>query len=135
MDPMSQPTLLPQPVLLRRVEVIPGRGRGRTIGIPTINVSLASVPENLKRGIYACKIILGDLVYPGALHYGPRPAFHDTETMEIHVIDETIVVVPTTVDLEITGFIRGVENFTDTEALKEAIRGDIQVARAMLNIA
>ncbi len=135
MQPRSRLLPLPESVFLRGVQVVPGRGRGRAIGIPTINVSLASVPEHLERGIYACRITIDGTIYPGALHYGPRPAFNDTETMEIHVIDRAIGNVPPAVDLEIVGFIRGVENFPSTEALKEAIGDDIEAARGMLDIA
>lgn len=123
---------LPEAILIRNATVVSGRGRGRAIGVPTINVELTSVPPELERGIYACRITLEGKRYPGALHYGPRPVFRDTETMEIHIIDTDVKDIPKTVDLEIVGFIRGVENFPDVEALKEAIRSDISASRAML---
>lgn len=124
--------LLSKSVHIRGAKVVSGRGRGKAIGIPTINIELASVPDALKRGIYACRITLGSTVHNGALHFGPRPAFNDTETMEIHIIDEVITDVPPTVDLDILAYIRGVENFSSTEDLVRAIRKDIDVSRGIL---
>jgi riboflavin kinase/FMN adenylyltransferase len=123
---------LHQTIQLKNVLVVTGSGRGKKIGIPTINVTLAAVPEDLPRGIYACRITLGDKTYPGALHYGPRPVFQDTESMEIHVIDANITDVPATVDLEIVAFIRSVADFPDVPALLVAIRNDIAAARGIL---
>jgi len=124
--------LLPKPIHIRGVNVVSGRGRGKTIGIPTINVELSSVPDALRRGIYACRITLGSTIYDGALHYGPRLAFNDSETMEVHIIDEVITDVPATVDIDIVAYIRSVENFKSTEDLVSAIQSDIDISRGIL---
>ena len=132
MEVARSPLRLPNIIRISGAKVVSGRGRGRTIGIPTINVEPTSVPPSLARGIYACTIRIGAETFAGALHYGPRPAFNDTETMEIHVIDAEVKTVTPTVDLALVAFLRGVENFPDVESLKKAIAGDIEAARAML---
>ncbi len=124
--------LLAPPIVLKQANVITGRSRGRRIGIPTINLELANLPKELKLGIYACWIMINDKKYRGAMHYGLRPVFKDTETLEVHILDETIMDEPKTVDLEIVGFIRDVEDFPSPEALVERIRRDIEEARLML---
>ena len=112
--------------------VIPGRSRGRKIGVPTINLDPMQGPKNLSHGIYACLITIAGKKHKGAMHYGPRPVFHDTVTLEIHVLDEAIGVVPESVDVTIVGRIRDVQDFSNVEGLQEAIASDISAARAIL---
>ncbi len=124
---------LKSPILLQNAKVIAGRGRGKGLGIPTINIDLSAVPKDLEHGIYACRITLAGKTYKGAMHYGPRLVFKDSVTFEVHIIDEAIDSVPETADIEIVGFIRPVQDFPNPEALVERIRRDIEEARAMLS--
>lgn len=120
-------------VIITDAKVISGAGRGKGLGIPTINIDLSAVPDKLAHGIYACRITVDKKIHMGAMHYGPRPVFKDTETFEVHIIDETVDVVPETVDIEIIGFIRPVQDFSSAEALVERIQKDIEEARGMLS--
>lgn len=126
------PHTLPTPIVLKNARIIPGRSRGRRIGIPTINLDLTNLPKELKHGIYACWISIDGKKYRGAMHFGPRPVFNDTETLEIHIFDETLTLEPKNVDVDIVGYIRGVEDFPSPEALVERIQKDIEEARGML---
>lgn len=130
-EPPATPKLL-KPIAIRGANVVPGRGRGKTIGIPTINVEISSAPAELTHGIYACDVLLNGKKYMGAMHFGERPAFNDTETLEVHIIDETVTEVPATIDMTVVERLRGVEDFTTTEALVARIREDIDRARAIL---
>lgn len=120
------------PLSIKNAAVVGGRGRGKTIGIPTINIDPANAPEELKCGIYACFVTINGTKFKGAMHYGPRPVFKDTETLEIHILDAAPADIPATVDIDIIGRIRDVEDFATPEALTERIQGDIAEARAML---
>ena len=57
---------------------IKGKGRGKPMGFPTINLK---IPENfeLKDGIYAAKVVIENITFVGALHYGPVPTFSEQE--------------------------------------------------------
>lgn len=116
---------------------ISGTGRGREYGIPTININLASVPEQLQEGIYACFVnIEGDPVqYLGAMHYGPRPVFQDSRACEIHLIDTDLSTLPATVTVSVVQYLREIRDFPSTEALKEQILDDIDECRAILGAA
>ncbi len=105
------------------------------MGIPTLNIALTSAPKTLAHGIYACLISFGGKTYQGAMHFGPRPVFKDTDALEVHVLDSIIDQPPVSVDLDIIGKIREVKDFPNAEALKEAIAQDIAAARAMLDAA
>lgn len=123
---------LTSPIVISKAKVIRGRGRGKDIGFPTINIDLASIPTALAHGIYACRMRLGGTSYNGAIHYGPRPVFKDTVTFEVHIIGESVHTVPNTADITVVGFIRNIADFESTEALVKQIKKDIEEARGML---
>lgn len=125
--------LLPAPVTINDARVIPGRGRGKGLGVPTINIDLSVVPKDLSHGIYACRITLAGKTYDGAMHYGPRPVFRDGVAFEVHILDETPGDIPASVDIEIVGFIRTIADFASPEALVARIQKDIEEARGMLS--
>ncbi len=67
------------------------------------------------------------------MHYGLRPVFKDTGTLEVHVLDAAIEELPATADIDIVGRIRDVQDFPSTETLQSAIAADILAVRAMLD--
>jgi len=65
---------------------IKGKGRGKPMGFPTINLK---IPDNfeLKDGIYAAKVSIENKIFKGALHYGPVPTFAEQEkSLEVYLI-------------------------------------------------
>lgn len=135
MNPAPEPpanSKLPEPIRITAAPIVSGASRGRRIGIPTLNIDLSVIPKELQHGIYACWIRIGDKQYRGAMHYGPRPVFQDSETFEVHVLDAVLNESPETVDIDIVARIRDVQNLESIEALKKAIAADIEAVRAML---
>ena len=120
------------PALRFSAHVVHGAGRGRKLKIPTINVALGDAPPSLMHGVYACRIVLDDRQYMGAMHYGPRPVFADSESLEVHVLDAALTAVPEEVTLEVVARLRDVQNFPDAQSLKNAIADDIRSVRAIL---
>ena len=102
------------------------------IGIPTLNIELSAAPETLDHGVYACLISFEGAQHQGAMHFGPRPVFKDTDTLEVHVLDTTIATAPKTVDIEVIAKLRAIRKFSSVEALKQGIQGDIDATRAIL---
>ncbi len=129
----SRPTLLPETVMITGAKVVSGAGRGRTIGIPTLNVELGSAPKNLEHGVFACHITFDGKKHAGAMHFGPRPVFKDTDSLEVHVLDATIAVRPERVNIAVIAKIRDITNFAGIDALKQAIAADISAVRAILS--
>ncbi len=111
-----------------------GSGRGKTLSVPTINVSLDDVPTELAEGIYACLLHIGDATYNGAMHYGPRPVFNDSDSCEVHLIDNTLDSVPNVVEIEPIQRIRDVQDFANAEALTTQMRKDIAEIRGILGL-
>ena len=123
------------PSILFKGKIIPGHGRGKALGAPTLNLE---VKENCPaHGIYAARV----LGHPAALHIGPRPTFHEDDvSVEAHLLDvaagqDLTLDFPQygdTVEVEIVGWIREVEKFDSPEALKKQIEQVIVVARKLL---
>lgn len=92
----------------------------------------------MSEGIYACFVTLhydgarSEGPYPAAMHYGPRPVFHDTVSCEIHVIDVTPSRPPQRIEVQIVARLRDVEDFPSVDALREQMRRDIEEARERL---
>src|SRR5205814_9684917 len=68
--------------------VVPGVGRGRTIGVPTANVT---VPEKIvlpANGVYAVFFRVDGQHLPGAANLGVRPTFGGAgRSLEVHLLD------------------------------------------------
>src|SRR5438445_2931214 len=70
-----------------RGRVVRGAGRGRTIGIPTINLEPPDARKLLPPdGVYAVAVRIGKRQYGGMMNQGPRPTFGEqARTLEIHL--------------------------------------------------
>ena len=119
--------------MITGAKVVSGAGRGRAIGIPTLNVELSSAPKNLEHGVFACRIDFDGKEHTGAMHFGPRPVFRDTDSLEVHVLDTNIAVRPDRVNIAVIAKIRDIANFENVDALKTAIAEDISAVRAILS--
>ncbi len=132
-NPQHPTRRLSPSILIKNAFVVHGSGRGKGLGIPTINIEPSAIPKELEHGIYACWIKFSGKQFQGAVHYGPRPVFKDCETFEVHVLDATIDSSPLTVDIDIIGKIREIKDFPSVKALKEAIAADIAIIRSVLS--
>jgi riboflavin kinase/FMN adenylyltransferase len=118
-----------------------GAGRGRTIGIPTINLAPPDPRKLLPPdGVYAVWVELGRTGdggrcgrYGGMLNQGPRPTFGVTaRALEIHLFDFTGDLYGETVTVEWARRLRDVQTFPSRDALVDQIGRDAIAARAIL---
>lgn len=113
--------------------VVPGDARGRTIGIPTANIS---VPEGLVRpagGVYAVRCLVDEVVYAGVSNVGTRPTFGGgEETIEVHLLDVEIDLYDRVVRVQFIDRIRNEQRFASVDALVAQIESDISSARSIL---
>lgn len=110
--------------------VVPGAGRGRTLGIPTINVG--EVPDRKllpPDGVYAAIVEWRDGRAGGMLNQGPRPTFGDAgRSLEVNLfgVDENLY--GDWVRVEWIERLRDVRSFTSAAALKKQLERDRAVA-------
>ena len=125
-----------------RSTVVRGAGRGRTIGIPTINLEPPDARKLLPPdGVYAVRVVVGKREtgngnrYGGMMNQGPRPTFGEqARTLEIHLFDFDGELYGETVQVEWVRRLRAVQAFSSRDALVTQLEHDRAAARASLNL-
>ena len=114
--------------------VVPGRGLGHTIGIPTANLQ---VPEGIllpKSGVYACQALAEGKLYPAVTNIGSRPTVKGSHvTVEPWLLDFQGDLYGKTVTLSFHEYLRPEEKFPSLEELKAQILKDAAKTRALLS--
>lgn len=115
--------------------VIPGDGRGRTIGIPTANLEIW--PERLipRQGVYACRVEVDGTSLQAVTNIGLRPTFGEhtgNAWVETHVLDYSADLYGHQLQLSFIERLRDERRFSGVDALVEQINLDIQQARTIL---
>ena len=100
---------------------------GRTIGIPTANLSVSKnliIPGD---GIYAAKVNVNNQIYKGALSIGNRPVIKedDSRKIEVYIIDFNKNIYGELIEISIISKIRNQENYGSLEELRFQIDKDI----------
>jgi riboflavin kinase/FMN adenylyltransferase len=113
-------------------KIVAGAGRGRTLGFPTANIE-AERPVLVPPGVYACRLVVGDVVHRAVLNAGVRPTFEETVfTLEAHVLDFAGDLYGRPVRLDFVEHLRPERKFPGIDALKEQIAADLDAARRAL---
>ncbi len=113
-----------------------GAGRGRTIGIPTLNLAPPDPRKLLPPdGVYAVRVRWRGTRYGGMMNQGPRPTFGIAErALEIHLFDFDGELYGDTVHVEWVRRLRDVQTFPSRDALVEQLARDARAARDSLNL-
>jgi len=110
--------------------VLPGDKRGTELGFPTLNQEVKTDMAVPADGVYASRTHTGGEILPSVTFIGTRPTFGGTRRLvETHVFDHSGPFTDKMAEVEFIERIRGEEKFRDAEALKSAIRNDIQKAK------
>ena len=115
---------------------IKGKGRGKFLGYPTINMAIPADFE-LDEGIYAVCVTVQGTRFRGAMHWGPVPTFDATEpSLEVFVLgadgvlDHADVSV---VSIEIVKKLRDIIKFPSVDTLTTQMDKDVRLARQILS--
>lgn len=116
-----------------------GAGRGRSLGIPTVNLTEVAtlIPRD---GVYAglawldpaAGVRQGVAAGPwiAACHIGPNATFGERQrSVEAHLLDFQADLYGQFVDLDLIQLLRGTRAFASVEEMMEQIRGDIAETR------
>jgi riboflavin kinase / FMN adenylyltransferase len=98
-------------------QVVKGKGMGRELGFPTINLN---VNEKIEDGVYVCKVEIDAEVFNGAM-------FCKGNCVEIHLLDFDDDVYGKQVKVFMGRRIRDVEKFTEDEELSKQIEKDVEL--------
>lgn len=107
-------------------KVKPGRGLGRKLGFPTLNIPY----EGELRGVYVAKLMLDGSWFKAAVNIGARPTLDDEEVLcEIYVLDWQGEAPDGELTLKLIKKIREIEKFPSLELLIERIAKDAEFVK------
>lgn len=106
-----------------KAKVVKGKGRGKKIGFPTIN--LDPVNFNIDYGVYLVEAKIGKKTYKGLLHFGRKETFNEGVSVEAHLKDFNFEVCPKNVIIKILKRIRDIRKFNNVDELKDQIKKDL----------
>jgi riboflavin kinase/FMN adenylyltransferase len=115
--------------------VIPGDGRGRTIGIPTANVDVPQQKVFPANGVYACWGHVDSVKYRAMVNVGVRPTFTGGDVaprVEAHLMDYDADLYGKRLKLEFVERLRGEQKFPSVDALVAQVRSDIERGKEIL---
>ena len=106
--------------------VTPGEGRGRTIGMPTLNLAGPPAAKALPPdGVYAARVEWGGGTAGAMLNQGPRPTVGDlTRSIEAHLFDFSENLYGRTVRVEWVERLRDIQRFPSLDALRAQLALD-----------
>jgi riboflavin kinase/FMN adenylyltransferase len=115
-------------------EVVPGDGRGRTIGFPTANLGRVPARKLLPPdGVYAVRVEWRGGRAEGMMNQGGRPTFQQGErSLEVHLLDWEGPLYGEWLKVEWVARLRDVRRFASADALRAQLERDRQAARAAL---
>lgn len=103
-------------------KVIPGRGLGRTLGIPTANMEIPTGLVLPQKGVYACKTVIEGREYLAVTNIGSRPTVEGHHvTVEPWILDFEGDLYGKEITLELHKFLRPEQKFASLEELKAEI--------------
>lgn len=115
---------------MRTGEVVSGRKLGRTLGIPTANLSIAEGIVQLPFGVYACKATVEGKTYLAVTNIGNRPTVGGHRiTVEPWLLDFDGDLYGKALTLYFYSFLRPEQKFPSLEALKEEITKNARETR------
>jgi FAD synthase len=115
---------------------IKGKGRGKFIGYPTINLAVPAGFE-LDNGIYAVWVTITQTRLRGAMHWGPIPTFDEPhKSLEVYILEigdhEMTHTDMSQITVEVVEKIREITKFPSINTLTKQIEKDVLEVRKIL---
>lgn len=113
--------------------VVPGSSRGRSIGIPTINLSIPTEKLLPPDGVYAVRVNSAKGAFGGMMNLGGRPTFGEMDRVpEIHLFDASGDWYGDAVWVEFVTRLRDTVKFPGVKELVAQLSRDAESARFAL---
>lgn len=131
-DVVGAKTLLGYPFFFRG-RVVPGDGRGRTLGFPTANIRYPEKKIIPERGVYAASVLIGSEWRRGALNIGYNPTFLEPSgapRFETYVLDMQESLYGKTLTVFLESYLRPEMKFDTTGGLLRRMEQDVQDVRS-----
>ncbi|MFC1905307.1 bifunctional riboflavin kinase/FAD synthetase [Chloroflexota bacterium] len=113
--------------------VIPGDGRGRTLGFPTANLELRPDQASPGDGVYVTLAYTDTKPLPSVTNIGFRPTFGgDKRLIETYIIDHDTPLSGKNLSIEFIDKLRDERRFESADKLKAQISKDVEQAKPIL---
>ena len=104
-----------------------GKALGRTIGIPTANLSYPRFMVQLPYGVYATRVTVEGKTFPAVTNVGNRPTVNgENVTVESYLLGFKGDLYGKNIQVEFLRFVRKEQKFESLAALQQQIRIDIE---------
>jgi len=114
--------------------VVRGFERGRTIGFPTANISVAADRALPELGVYATRATVAGRELLGATNIGRRPTFDEGHiSIETHLLDFEGDLYDERMEIAIVDRVRPEQAFSGAEELRAQIAEDVRHVREVLS--
>ena len=123
-----------QPIAVLTGTVIHGKGLGRTVGMPTANLSLSRGMEVPPKRVYASIVHLRSGEYIGVTNIGERPTVDSDSrwTIETNIKDFSADIYGETMTLSIMYFLRTIRKMDNLEEVRDQVKKDMERAAGLL---
>ncbi|UCH60522.1 MAG: bifunctional riboflavin kinase/FAD synthetase [Anaerolineales bacterium] len=115
--------------------VIPGDGRGKTLGIPTANLEIWSEQVIPKAGVYATRVRHREQILLAVANIGIRPTFEEAPVLprvEVHILEFSEEIYGEEIYIDFVSRLRDELRFSKVDALIEQIQKDIAQSKRLL---
>lgn len=108
-----------------------GKGLGRTIGAPTLNIVPPEGQLIPAHGVYATRVSVGTTTYHAVTNVGVRPTVDENGSVNVesHLLDADALLYGSECRVEFLSMLRPEKRFSDLEALRAQIARDTFSAR------
>lgn len=112
-----------------------GAGRGRGIGVPTVNLRLRDLVRP-RLGVYVSETSVGKQKYRSVSNLGVSPTFGDNSEvrLETHIFGFNSEIYGQNIRVELLSFLRDEKKFSSVDELKQQIQTDMQTALAFQKV-
>lgn len=120
-----------QPLLSIEGKIVHGKGKGKTVGMPTANLKWKKFVDIPDLGVYASKIQIDDKWYMGVTNVGLRPSVDNENniTIETFILDFDHDIYGYFVKLELYVYIRGTIKMESLNDVQRQVEKDSDFAR------
>ena len=124
---------MPYNIFMHKItgQVIHGLGNGKKVNMPTANLDIKDLDENIEFGVYAVKVIIDNKTFLGVCNIGSRPTVDNSKTIEVMIIDFNEDIYGKTIEIIILKKLREIKKFNSLQEVKKQVDIDIEKTKEL----
>ena len=115
--------------------VVHGKAKGRTVGMPTVNLGVEEGTVLPPLGVYATLVHIGERIFMGVTNVGTRPSVDNEEriTVETLILDFDEDIYDQVITVEFHRHIRPIKKMESLEAVRLQVERDSLAVRDLFS--